>query len=394
MAPQYLDGGFANLPSKTPPLISRTDSPPFTELKMEGGRRSSSPGTYSFTPSRVASGGRLTVDALLLSDEIMARESDWIGENSTPAQFLLTPDQGQNRPANAIRLAEIMSVLPPREETGRHAARFWVQSGWYQHILTRDEFETVYEPAVYSPTQANPISPHKLSIVLIVPMMDSFFDLTRETEDPKVAMYWDAVQRCFDTRFGWAASVAGVQALTLITYFVGFGWKGASASNFYWVRRMTTAVQQLGMHKEPHPLIEFGEAEFRRRVFWESFVCDGLMSINHGQRTAIPIENIECRYPNVSTRLTTRYEYMRRVNYNVLDLGLRPDSNPASPEQIRACEEEHMKFNPSRVPSEHCPALVNTPMPEPRVDLTSMEPLDLANTANSTCYYKCLCECW
>lgn len=32
-------------------------------------------------------------------------------------------------------------------------------------------------------------------------------------DDPAIAKYWEAAQQCFDTRFGWAASVAGIQAL-------------------------------------------------------------------------------------------------------------------------------------------------------------------------------------
>ena len=36
-------------------------------------------------------------------------------------------------------------------------------------------------------------------------------------EHPAVASYWDAVQKCFDTRFGWSASLAGVQTLVSAT---------------------------------------------------------------------------------------------------------------------------------------------------------------------------------
>jgi hypothetical protein len=32
-------------------------------------------------------------------------------------------------------------------------------------------------------------------------------------DDPAITRYWEAAQQCFDTRFGWAASVAGIQAL-------------------------------------------------------------------------------------------------------------------------------------------------------------------------------------
>jgi hypothetical protein len=75
--------------------------------------------------------------------------------------------------------------------------------------------------------------------------LESYFDLTTEEEDPSIVDYWEGAQQCFDTRFGWSASLAGVQALALATLFVGFGWSGANSSNFYWLRLMTSAVQQV-----------------------------------------------------------------------------------------------------------------------------------------------------
>lgn len=111
------------------------------------------------------------------------------------------------------RLKRILRVLPPREEMRRRAEGFWHTSAWYNTILRRDEFEAVYEPAVYAPTPANPLSPHKLACVLIVCTLEAYFDLSSDEENPAIGEYWEGVQKCFDTRFGWASSVAGVQAL-------------------------------------------------------------------------------------------------------------------------------------------------------------------------------------
>ena len=143
------------------------------------------------------------------------------------------------------RLQKLLLVLPPREETQRRADHFWTHSKWYQTILAKEEFDRVYEPAVYAPTAVNPLSPHKLACVLIVLTLDTYFDLTEEEDNPAVGRYWEGVQRCFDTRFGWSASCAGVQALGLAAMFVAFGWRGAKASNFYWLRQMSSAVQQV-----------------------------------------------------------------------------------------------------------------------------------------------------
>jgi hypothetical protein len=176
-----------------------------------------------------------------------------------------------------------LRILPPREETRRRANSFWVGSQWYNSMIKREEFENVYEPAVYSPTPTNPLSPHKLACVLMVLVLDCYFDLDLEEDNPIIGEYWEGAQQCFDTRFGWAASVAGVQALALATLFVGFGWRGARASNFYWLRQMTSAAQQvrvlyivgamadgqLGLHKDPHHSLPEDEREFRRRVFWD-----------------------------------------------------------------------------------------------------------------------------
>lgn len=75
--------------------------------------------------------------------------------------------------------------------------------------------------------------------------LDTYLDIEGSHENPLVGEYWEGVQRCFETHFGWGSSVAGVQALGLASLFVGFGWRGSGASNFYWLRQMTSAAQQV-----------------------------------------------------------------------------------------------------------------------------------------------------
>lgn len=89
----------------------------------------------------------------------------------------------------------------------------------------------------------------------------------------------------------------------LASYFVGFGWRGARASNFYWLRQCSSAVLQLGLHKDPHPSLPESERNFRRRVFWEAYTMDNLLSINHGQRPGIELMNIETAYATDATAL-------------------------------------------------------------------------------------------
>lgn len=383
LAPEFLDGGFATAAGPAPPPLGESAaaagssvSPPASDSR---GRRSPT----SMGPANV-------------TEEVIAHpDREWVSDRSVPSQYLPQPPmlQGSGH-ALAAKLSKLLSVLPPREECRRQSDRFFVESAWYNYMLQRDEYDRIYEPAVFAPTSSNPLSPHKLACVLMVLTLDSFLDLTREQEDPKVAMYWDATQECFDTRFGWAASLAGVQALGLMTYFVGFGWKGARASNFYWLRRMTTATQQLGMHKDPHPSLPKYEANLRRRVFHESYVIDTLICINHGHRNAINIENIECRYPDESPRVTVRYDYMRTVNNTILDYGLRPDRIAATPEEVRVIEEKVDQFHFEMLPQWHCPALSGAPIPDPpttllmKRDLTPQEVLITAITANSMAMNK------
>lgn len=203
---------------------------------------------------RSSSTSRMAVESLLLDGDKAApegkREDEWVGENAAPA--MIVGNCGPNASSDADdhrkivdRLKKILRILPPREESRRRANSFWENSQWYNSMLKREEYENVYEPAVYAPTPTNPLSPHKLACVLMVLTLDTYFDLTNEEDNPIIGEYWEGAQQCFDSRFGWAASVAGVQALALATLFVGFGWRGAKASNFYWLRMMTSAAQQV-----------------------------------------------------------------------------------------------------------------------------------------------------
>lgn len=83
---------------------------------------------------------------------------------------------------------------------------------------------------------------------------------------------------------------------------------------------------QLGLHKDPHHSLPEDERDFRRRVFWDvsvngsntalgsnadeqCYTIDCLMSINHGQRSAIPLENIETLMPDRSATLLHKMKY-------------------------------------------------------------------------------------
>lgn len=413
LAPQYLDGGFVNNP---PPPIDQTlqslkpsSSPPTlvqpisTAEHSPKGRSSVSSFTL-LTPSLPTENGapqdRMAVESLLLDGEKAAtegkREDEWVGENAAPA--MIVGNVGQNPSSDAAehqkvvdRLRKILRILPSREETRRRADSFWVGSQWYNSMLKREEFESIYEPAVYSPTPSNPLSPHKLACVLMVLALDCYFDLDLEEDNPIVGEYWEGAQQCFDTRFGWAASVAGVQAAALATLFVGFGWRGARASNFYWLRHMTSAAQQLGLHKDPHQSLPEDERDFRRRVFWDCYTIDCLMSINHGQRSAIPLENIETRMPMNSATLMhkLKYEYMRTVKTSVIDIGCRPDNAPASWEQILATHNTLMQYDIEPCGTMHCPILTTKEIP-PLANPTNLDVPALVRSTTSMCHYKAM----
>jgi hypothetical protein len=397
LAPEYLDGGFASLP---PPQPAGSSSPaPALEADTTKSPSSFTLHTPHMLADRSNSQGRMAVESLLLSDDAAApegkREDEWVGENAAPAMIVGTvgtaSDDADQRRAVVDRLRKILRALPSREETRRRAEHFWTSSTWYQNILRREEFDTLYEPAVYAPTPANPLTPHKLACVLMVLTLDTYLDITRpDEEDPSIATCWDGAQRCFDTRFGWSASVAGVQALALATLFVGFGWRGALASNFYWLRMMTSQAQQLGLHKEPHWSLPDDEKQFRRRVFHEMWTIDCLISINHGQRTAILLENIETAYPdNAPAFLLAKYEHMRQVKSRVIDIGCRRDNDPASQETIAQVRAAGKQFDAETRPELHCPALGGEPTPLIS-DPTLFDNHALMRVTTSMCHYKAM----
>jgi hypothetical protein len=270
------------------------------------------------------------------------------------------------------RLRSILNALPSRERAREIANRFFLEGEWFNFILRREEYDGLYEPSVYAPTEQNPLSLHKLACVLMVCTLQLYLDPSRDFDavDGKVALYWDAAQQCFDTRCGWAATVPGVQALALMTWFVSFAAKGGGdtgpgTSSLYWLRRMTAACQELQLNKEPHPSLSMAEANFHRRVFWEATVLDCVVSPSHNHYTGIPIEQVEVRYPSdVPQWAIMRYEYIRTVSYPAIDLGLRTDSNPPSSHEIRGLEELLAHYQPEAQPAIHCPYLVGEPLPE------------------------------
>ncbi|WWD18802.1 hypothetical protein CI109_103257 [Kwoniella shandongensis] len=409
LAPEYLDGGFASLPA--PPRQSPMSHSPGSGSNLLQPEPQRSPKDASSASSiviatpptsvdRSSSQGRMAVESLLLTEDAAApegkREDEWAGENAAPAMIIGTVGNNSTEDLDERhqvfeRLKKILRVLPSREETKRRADNFWRTSVWYQTVLRKDEFESVYEPAVYAPTPSNPLSPHKLAVVLMVLTLDSYLDLSAADENPVVAEYWDGVQRCFDTRFGWAASVAGVQALALATLFVGFGWRGTRASNFYWLRQMTSSALQIGLHKDPHPSLPEEEREFRRRVFHEIFVLDCLICLNHGQRTAINVEYIEAAYPkNVSQLAYKKYDFCRVVKSQVIDVGCLPDSAPASWDKVAQVKQILMQFDVSVIPIVHCPLLRGEPLPEPVTGFNDEDAQALQTTTTSMCHYKAM----
>lgn len=246
----YLDGGKATKPGPTQsPSGNLSDNSPRID-GLSPGQGSSHDSTILRTPAD----RRMAVESLLIGQDNVDKgdkgHGEWVGENAAPALIVAckaptVADTPSDRQRTVERLRAILRILPPREQTRKQANRFWKFSTWFQHMLRKEEFEAIYEPSVYAPTPANPLTPHKLACVLLVLTLDTFFDLEGDEDNPLIAEYWEGVQNCFDTRFGWAASTAGVQALGLATFFVGFGWRGVGSSNFYWLRQMTWAVQQV-----------------------------------------------------------------------------------------------------------------------------------------------------
>lgn len=348
LAPEFLDGGFASQP------------PPSTSSRQ-------------VSDSLAQAGDSL--EGLALSEELaQGSDVDFVAGAATrggllPADF--RPDAAP-RAVVMTRLRSILNALPSREKAREIADRFFLESEWFNFVLRREEYDGLYEPSVYAPTEQNPLSLHKLACVLMVCTLQLYLDPTRDFDgvDGKVALYWDAAQQCFDTRCGWAATLPGVQALALMTWFVNFAAKGGGdtgpgTTSLYWLRRMTAACQELQLNKEPHPSLPMREANFHRRVFWEATVLDCVMSPSHNHYTGIPIEQVEVRYPSdVPQWAIMRYEYIRTVSYPAIDLGLRTDSNPPSSHEINGLEELLAHYSPEAQPAIHCPYLVGEPLPE------------------------------
>ena len=248
LTPQYLDGGFASQSPESrlnprPQLSASSASPTEEEIPCFSNDKSASPSLALATPQmsaeRSTSQGRMAVESLLLSEDAIASEGrkvdEMMGENASTEQLVCpfpvvsTPhelrsdqvdtgarslfDEHGHQDLVVDRLKDILRVLPPREEMRRHVESFWRTSTWYNNILRREEFEATYEPAVYAPSRENKLSPHKLACVLIVLALAAYLDLPNDPDDALIAQYWEGMQRCFDPRFGWPASIPGVQAL-------------------------------------------------------------------------------------------------------------------------------------------------------------------------------------
>lgn len=370
LAPEFLDGGFASQP---PPAASRQVSDPLG-----------------------AAGDKL--EGLALSEEL-ARGSDvdYVSSAITgaflPADF--RPDAAP-RAAIMTHLRRVLNTLPSRDEARLIADRFFLEAEWFNYTIRREEYDGLYEPSVYAPNEQNPLSLHKLACVLMVLALQHYLDPSRDFDavDGKVALYWDAAQQCFDTRCGWTATVPGVQALALMTWFVHFtsqggGDTGPGTSSLHWLRRMTAACQELQLHREPYPSVSQHDANFHRRVFWEATAIDAVVSPTHSHHTGIPIEQIEVRYPtDVPQWAIMRYEFTRMVSYQAIDLGLRSDSNPASSQEIRGLEQLLADYLPEAQPAMHCPYLVGEPLPDLSSD-TSFDVSAIQRSSASMTLYEC-----
>lgn len=101
----------------------------------------------------------------------------------------------------------------------------------------------------------------------------------------------------------------------------------------------------------------------------QAFTMDALLSINHGQRPAIYVETVETLEPTDASEVQkvkyevslcrtrspsclirprghrlTELQYMRQVKLSILDIGCRPDSAPATPDQLRAILEKAKRW--------------------------------------------------
>lgn len=154
LAPQYLDGGFAD-PSVSPPREAVTYSPPQATAMVPTASKSpkaaSSASSYTLVTPQLSAGlimtgpdgtgsqGRMAVESLLLSEATAApegkREDEWAGENAAPAMIVGSVGRDDSeemleRRSVIERLKDILRVLPPRSETTKRSEHFWRSSGW------------------------------------------------------------------------------------------------------------------------------------------------------------------------------------------------------------------------------------------------------------------------
>lgn len=85
-----------------------------------------------------------------------------------------------------------------------------------------------------------------------------------------------------------------------------------------------------------------------------------------------------------------KYAYMRMVKSRIIDVGCRPDTAPASWDQILAIDEHLMSADIENMPEVHCPLVQGGPTPPTAHNPANFNSFQLVQCTTSMCHFKAM----
>ncbi|KAF7987007.1 hypothetical protein HWV62_97 [Athelia sp. TMB] len=238
---------------------------------------------------------------------------------------------------NAMTL--LFDALPPSPRAWSLCEIFLEFFSWNCQLVRREDLIEDFLTPIYNAKkengssihdEASQISPHKLAFLFLVFAQGALMDLTLPAYNEEAERYHHYARAALALRsLIDQPTVETVQSIVLMAHYRGGAGERYPRDGIWaFLSLGCKLAQTIGMHRDPSRWhMDEKTVECRRRIFWEVYSGDLMVSLLLGRPPSIELSYVDCAFPRQSEDVETQfrnwvYQFIRDVFGSVVKLTL------------------------------------------------------------------------
>ncbi|KAL5485158.1 hypothetical protein ACEPAI_7800 [Sanghuangporus weigelae] len=204
-------------------------------------------------------------------------------------------------------LSQLISYLPPFERATALYEAFFGNLSWLIEPVDRSSFVSEIVPLFYPRRKPAPLGniraehAHDLALLFVVFACGAVGDLTQSPSNDEALRFHTLAKAAMGVKsIMHGASLTGVQTLYLLgAYDIYTGEKKSQEDAWKMMTLGSCMAASIGLHRDPSRWgFDAKMIERRRRVFWEIYLIDILLSLGSGRPSIFRPCVVDCEFPS------------------------------------------------------------------------------------------------